>query len=100
MDVSRQLHAAGRFTPRERAPGTHWIAGRVGPRAGLDVVLKRKIPQSLPGPNLPIIQPVAERYTAELFLLLILMCEGKGRVKLSLCLTKHHAMQAYWGVEV
>jgi hypothetical protein len=21
----------GRFTPRERAPGTHWIGGRVGP---------------------------------------------------------------------
>jgi hypothetical protein len=23
----------GRFTPRERAPGTHWIGGWVGPRA-------------------------------------------------------------------
>jgi hypothetical protein len=22
------------------------------------------------------------------------------KVKLSLCLTKHHAMKAYWGVEV
>jgi hypothetical protein len=28
----------GRFTPRERAPGTHWIGGWVGPRAGLDAV--------------------------------------------------------------
>jgi hypothetical protein len=26
-----------RFTPGERAPGTHWIGGWVGPRAGLDV---------------------------------------------------------------
>jgi hypothetical protein len=26
----------GRFTPRVRAPGTHWIGGLVGPRAGLD----------------------------------------------------------------
>jgi hypothetical protein len=26
----------GRFTPGERAPGTHWIGGWVGPRAGLD----------------------------------------------------------------
>jgi len=26
----------GRFTPRERAPGTRWIGGWVGPRAGLD----------------------------------------------------------------
>jgi hypothetical protein len=24
----------------------------------------------------------------------------KVKVKLSLCLTKHHAMMAYWGVEV
>jgi hypothetical protein len=26
----------GRFTPGERAPGTHWIGAWVGPRAGLD----------------------------------------------------------------
>jgi hypothetical protein len=25
-----------RFTSGERAPGTHWIGGWVGPRAGLD----------------------------------------------------------------
>jgi hypothetical protein len=34
----------GRFTSRETAPGTHWIGGWVGPRAGLDTVPKRKIP--------------------------------------------------------
>jgi hypothetical protein len=34
----------GRFTPRERAPGTHWIGGSVSPRAVLDAVVKRKIP--------------------------------------------------------
>jgi hypothetical protein len=33
-----------RFTPRERAPGTHWIGGWVGPRVVLDAVVKRKIP--------------------------------------------------------
>jgi hypothetical protein len=33
----------GSFNPRERAPGTHWIGGWVGPRAGLDTVVKRKI---------------------------------------------------------
>jgi hypothetical protein len=38
----------GRFTPEERAPGTHWIGGWVGPRAGLDDVEKRKF-LSLPG---------------------------------------------------
>jgi hypothetical protein len=33
-----------RFTSRERTPGTHWIGGWVGPRTGLDAVVKRKIP--------------------------------------------------------
>jgi hypothetical protein len=32
-----------RFTPWEKAPGTQWIGGWVGPRAGLDAVEKRKI---------------------------------------------------------
>jgi hypothetical protein len=26
----------GRFTPKERAPATHWIGGWVGPRADLE----------------------------------------------------------------
>jgi hypothetical protein len=34
----------GRFTPKERAPGTHWKGGWVGPRAVVDAVVKRKIP--------------------------------------------------------
>jgi hypothetical protein len=34
----------GRFTPKERAPGTHWIGGWVGPRTVLNAVVKRKIP--------------------------------------------------------
>jgi hypothetical protein len=37
-----------RFTPGERATGTHWIGGWVGPRAGLDDVGKRKF-LTLPG---------------------------------------------------
>jgi hypothetical protein len=39
----------GSFTPGERAPGTHWIGGWVGPRASLDDVEKRKFltPQGL-----------------------------------------------------
>jgi hypothetical protein len=32
----------GRFTPRERAPGTHRTGGWVGPRIGLDAVAKKK----------------------------------------------------------
>jgi hypothetical protein len=38
----------GRFTPEERAPGTHWIGGWMDPRAGLDDVEKRKF-LTLPG---------------------------------------------------
>jgi hypothetical protein len=34
----------GHFSSRERAPDTHWIGGWVGLRAGLDTVVKRKIP--------------------------------------------------------
>jgi hypothetical protein len=54
-----------RFTPRERAPGTHWIGGWVGPRTVLDAVMKRKIPSPRreSKPRTPIVQPVAQRYT-------------------------------------
>jgi hypothetical protein len=36
MEVSGQLHAPAALPPRERAPGTYWIEGWVGPRASLD----------------------------------------------------------------
>jgi hypothetical protein len=32
------------FTHRERAPGTHLIEGCMGPRTGLDGMVKREIP--------------------------------------------------------
>jgi hypothetical protein len=35
--------SALRFTPRERAPSTHWIGGWMGPIASQDAVAKRKI---------------------------------------------------------
>jgi hypothetical protein len=38
----------GRFTPGERACGTHWVGGWVGPRASLDNVERRKF-LTLPG---------------------------------------------------
>jgi hypothetical protein len=55
----------GRFTPKERATGTHWIGGWVGPRAVLDTVVKRKIPSPCreSNPRTAIVQPVAQRYT-------------------------------------
>jgi hypothetical protein len=37
-----------RFTPKEKAPSTHWIRGLVDPRAGLDDVEKSKF-LTLPG---------------------------------------------------
>jgi hypothetical protein len=47
----------GRFTSRERAPGTHWIGGLVGHRAGLDAMEKRKF-LTLPGLELrPLARP-------------------------------------------
>jgi hypothetical protein len=55
----------GRSTPRERAPGTHWIGGWVGPRAVLDAVVKRKTPshRQESNPRTPTIQPAVQRYT-------------------------------------
>jgi hypothetical protein len=41
----------GRFIPRERAPGIYWIGGWMGPRAGLDAVVRRKIPNPRREPN-------------------------------------------------
>jgi hypothetical protein len=38
-----------RFTPGERAPGTHCTGGRVGPRAGLDAEVRGKNPLPLSG---------------------------------------------------
>jgi hypothetical protein len=40
----RSASRPGRFTPRERAPGTHWIGGWVGPRAVLDARWREKFP--------------------------------------------------------
>jgi hypothetical protein len=60
----------GRFTPRERAPGTHWIGGWVGPRAVLDAVVKRKIPSPRreSNPRTPIVQPVADNICMEMYI--------------------------------
>jgi hypothetical protein len=42
----------GRFTPRVKAAGTHWIGGWVVPRVGLDAVVRRKRIPSSPFRNL------------------------------------------------
>jgi hypothetical protein len=51
--ASRSYH----FIPRERAPGTHWIGGWLGPRAGLDVVVRRKVPSPYRESNLRLSSP-------------------------------------------
>jgi hypothetical protein len=48
MEASGQLHAPAALPPGERAPGTHWIGGWVGPRTGLDDMEKRNV-LALPG---------------------------------------------------
>jgi hypothetical protein len=56
-----QLHAPGRFTPVERAPGTHWRGGWVNPRVVLDDVKKRKF-LTLPGLELgPLGRPASSQ---------------------------------------
>jgi hypothetical protein len=50
---------SGRFIPGERAPGTHWIGGWVGPRAGLDDVEKRILEPTGSRTDSSVVQPVA-----------------------------------------
>jgi hypothetical protein len=47
MEVSVQLDVPAALSPGKN-PGTQWIEDYVGPRAGLDEVMKRK--KSLPSP--------------------------------------------------
>jgi len=42
----------------ERARGVHWIGGWVGPRAGLDAMVKREIRVPV-GDRTPVVQPIA-----------------------------------------
>jgi hypothetical protein len=48
---------AGRFTPRERTPGIHWIRVWVGPIANLDDVERRKFLTLLGLELLPLCRP-------------------------------------------
>jgi len=61
MEVSGQLHAPATLPPEKELPGTRWIGGWLGLRAGLDLVVQRKIP--IPcwesNPRTPMVQPVA-----------------------------------------
>jgi hypothetical protein len=51
----------GSFTSRERAPGTHWIGGCVGPTVGAEAVVKRKLSLLTPtGYRNLIVQPAGQ----------------------------------------
>jgi hypothetical protein len=54
-----------RFTPTRKTTGTHWIGGRVDPRAGLDAV-KRGIsyPCQESNPNSLVVHPPDSSYTS------------------------------------
>jgi len=98
MEVNGQFHALATLPP-----GTHWIGGWVGPSAILDTVVKRKIPaptgleppssslwpSPLSYPGFQLIR-YEKRKSAKHFV----------KIKLLLCLTKHHSLKTYGGVEV
>jgi hypothetical protein len=56
MEVSGQLHAPTALPPGKN-PNTHWIGDWVSPRAGLETMVKIKIPSPRQDSNPPIIQP-------------------------------------------
>jgi hypothetical protein len=65
MEVRGQLHPPAASPPGKEPLVPHWIGDWVGPRAVLDAVVKRKIPNSRreSNPRTPIVQPVTQRYT-------------------------------------
>jgi hypothetical protein len=68
LDLGTRWRWVASFTarslyPQKRAPATYWIRGWVGPRAGLDAMVKRKNSQPLPEFEPPIIKLETSRYT-------------------------------------
>jgi hypothetical protein len=65
MELSGQFHTPAALPQGKEPPCTHWTGGWMGPRAVLDAVSKRKIPNPRRDSNHdhPIVQPVVSRYT-------------------------------------
>jgi hypothetical protein len=61
------------FYPQGKSPCCPLNRRLVGPKTGLEAVVKEKNSQSLPRLEPPIFQRVAQRYTAELYRLLMMM---------------------------
>jgi hypothetical protein len=73
--VSGQRHAPATLYPGERTPGTHCTGGWVGPRAGLDTVVRGKIicPFRGSNPNRPVVQSLDTILTELLRLIYIVI---------------------------
>jgi hypothetical protein len=89
MEVSGHLHPPAALLQRKEAPGTHWIGGWVGPRAGLDDVEKGKfIFPVLDSKANPSVLPIAWSLYDSVI---------KGRV---LFVLMHHCMKMYGVAEI
>jgi hypothetical protein len=73
MEVSGQLHNPAALPPGKAPLIPIWIGDRMGPRDGLDTVVKIKISNPCRDSKPPIIQPLAQRYTTELSQLLFII---------------------------
>jgi len=62
MEVSGQHHTLATLLLGGKAHSIHCIGIWVGPIAGLDVVVKRKIPAPIRNQS-PVIQPIAHHFT-------------------------------------
>jgi len=47
LAVDEDEWSASRPSPQQKDPGTNWLRGWVGPRAGLNAMAKRKIPTAV-----------------------------------------------------
>jgi hypothetical protein len=61
--VSGQRHAPAALYSWERTPGTHWIGGWVGLRAGLDTEARGNMLFASTGDRTPVVQSVVRHYT-------------------------------------
>jgi hypothetical protein len=85
--ASRHRH----FDPRERAPGTHWIGGWVGPRASLDDMEKKKFLTVLGLKLQPLLlsKPIAIAILTTLSRLPSIQCKGVNWCTISTHLIIH-----------
>jgi hypothetical protein len=87
----RSVSRPCRFTPSERASGTHWIGGWVSPGGGLDDVENREF-LILPGLELwPLSRPVHSQSLSRLMSWSICSVRDVSEiVRLKICVRAHH----------